>query len=457
MRFVQLGVEASSKSAMKTLAPQLSALMIILRSTGPVISTRRSSRSLGSFATVQSASRMAFVSGRKTGFQPPSSFACTSARRASRCRRSAPNLRSRATMKATASGVRTVSKPGRISPRIETPDGILALVIAVLSFSPPPLFQPLVGDGLVFLAHQGLAQPLVDERLEGEVARQPIGLLGEIERLVGVQRAELPRVQLLLQHRLAGIGDHDVGLAGGDLVEDRHVVAIDGDRRLLEIVAGEFLVGAAGIDDDARRRLVDAGERRVFVLFGAARDRRLAVDQIGDAEDALLLPLQADRDTAHRRVELAGGEVAHQVGPGGLDDLELDAERLGQRFRHVDVDALEFLARRIEEGEGLVVAGGADAQHAAGDDLVEQAAARHRRVLRVRGGDQQQQGKTQDADAAQHGSSPRYALHRLTRGRWRLITKAAEDGKEIFAAEFAAATHVSAPANEAAKNSISLA
>ena len=51
-RFSQVGVVESSKSAMKTFAPELSALMIILRSTGPVISTRRSSRSAGSGATV---------------------------------------------------------------------------------------------------------------------------------------------------------------------------------------------------------------------------------------------------------------------------------------------------------------------------------------------------------------------------------------------------------------------
>src|SRR3972149_3408261 len=41
IRLSQLGVLASSKSAMKTLAPQLRALMTILRSVGPVISTRR--------------------------------------------------------------------------------------------------------------------------------------------------------------------------------------------------------------------------------------------------------------------------------------------------------------------------------------------------------------------------------------------------------------------------------
>ena len=63
----QVGVEASSKSAMKTLAPELSALMIILRSTGPVISTRRSRRSWGSGATVQSLSRISGGLGQEVG------------------------------------------------------------------------------------------------------------------------------------------------------------------------------------------------------------------------------------------------------------------------------------------------------------------------------------------------------------------------------------------------------
>jgi hypothetical protein len=49
---------------MNTCAPEFSALMIILRSTGPVISTRRSSRSAGSGATFQSPSRTLAVSGR---------------------------------------------------------------------------------------------------------------------------------------------------------------------------------------------------------------------------------------------------------------------------------------------------------------------------------------------------------------------------------------------------------
>ena len=66
-RFSQVGVVESSKSAMKTLAPELRALMIILRSTGPVISTRRSWRSAGMGATVQGVSRIWRGRGEEVG------------------------------------------------------------------------------------------------------------------------------------------------------------------------------------------------------------------------------------------------------------------------------------------------------------------------------------------------------------------------------------------------------
>ena len=64
MLFRHVGAFESSKSAMKTLAPEFKALMIILRSTGPVISTRRSCRSVGIGATVHSELRTATVSAR---------------------------------------------------------------------------------------------------------------------------------------------------------------------------------------------------------------------------------------------------------------------------------------------------------------------------------------------------------------------------------------------------------
>ena len=49
----QVGEVESSKSAMKTFAPELSALISIFRSTGPVISTRLSFRFAGAGATLQ--------------------------------------------------------------------------------------------------------------------------------------------------------------------------------------------------------------------------------------------------------------------------------------------------------------------------------------------------------------------------------------------------------------------
>ena len=72
MTFSQVGELASSKSAMKTFAPELRALIIIFRSTGPVISTRRSRRALGASGTVHMPWRTLAVSGRKRGRSPAS-------------------------------------------------------------------------------------------------------------------------------------------------------------------------------------------------------------------------------------------------------------------------------------------------------------------------------------------------------------------------------------------------
>ena len=55
---------------MNTFAPEFSALMIILRSVGPVISTRRSCRSAGIGATFQSAVAHRAGLGRKSGQFP---------------------------------------------------------------------------------------------------------------------------------------------------------------------------------------------------------------------------------------------------------------------------------------------------------------------------------------------------------------------------------------------------
>ena len=117
-------------------------------------------------------------------------------------------------------------------------------------------------------------QPLVDESLQRDVALQPIGLFREIERLFRMYRAEHAGVKLLLVARLGRIRHHQVGIALGDLVEDRDVVVVDPDLRILDIGARKTLVGAAGIDDHARARLVDVGER--LVLCPCRRSARSA-------------------------------------------------------------------------------------------------------------------------------------------------------------------------------------
>src|SRR5262245_18087297 len=134
MQFSQVGEFASSKSAMKTFAPELSALITIFRSTGPVISTRRSAISSGNGATAHSPSRTGAVSARKSGTSPAFSRSSRSARRTSSSARRARNSRSRSVRNSTASGVRTSStligaSLARRSPRAAGDAGLVVLVV----------------------------------------------------------------------------------------------------------------------------------------------------------------------------------------------------------------------------------------------------------------------------------------------------------------------------------------
>src|SRR5215216_5467038 len=119
--FSQVGEFASSKSAMKPRAPELRALMTILRSVGPVISTRRSSSGGGAGATCQSPSRTSRVSGRKSSISPAAMRLRRSARRPSSWRRRSSKHSCRSATKARASSVRTVSKPSWIGALISMP------------------------------------------------------------------------------------------------------------------------------------------------------------------------------------------------------------------------------------------------------------------------------------------------------------------------------------------------
>ncbi len=78
--FPHVGEQESSKSAMNAFTGAFRALMIILRSTGPVISTRRSRRSCGTGATVQSPGAFSTAASgvcacTKSGVAPASSSA----------------------------------------------------------------------------------------------------------------------------------------------------------------------------------------------------------------------------------------------------------------------------------------------------------------------------------------------------------------------------------------------
>src|SRR5690349_10150129 len=116
---LQGGLKASSKSAMNTRAPELSALIIILRSTGPVISTRRSCRSAGAGATVK-------FSGAATN---DGRVPLRSSRTASSRRRSGSSSRWRRSTNASASLVMTSPPVGSVIAAVDDlrdADGLLA-------------------------------------------------------------------------------------------------------------------------------------------------------------------------------------------------------------------------------------------------------------------------------------------------------------------------------------------
>ena len=89
--FAHVGLLASSKSAMNTRAPELRALMSILASVGPVISTRRSDRSAGAGGTRHSALRTCAELSLKVGRTPRAKSAWSWRRRSSSSARRVPS------------------------------------------------------------------------------------------------------------------------------------------------------------------------------------------------------------------------------------------------------------------------------------------------------------------------------------------------------------------------------
>lgn len=99
-------------------------IVIILRSTGPVISTRRSRRSAGSGATFQSADRTRTVSSRKSGRAPLSIRACQRRRRSRSSLRLAANSSTSPARNLQASSVKTRASAGKAPPVNSKPPSV---------------------------------------------------------------------------------------------------------------------------------------------------------------------------------------------------------------------------------------------------------------------------------------------------------------------------------------------
>ncbi len=95
--------------------------MIIFRSVGPVISTRRFSRSSGTGATVHSPRRICSVSARKSGNLPASKSRCRCRRRRSNSSRRGANSRTSFSTNRKASSLRTSAPSSNAAARISNP------------------------------------------------------------------------------------------------------------------------------------------------------------------------------------------------------------------------------------------------------------------------------------------------------------------------------------------------
>ena len=142
------------------------------------------------------------------------------------------------------------------------------------------------------------------------------------------------------------------------------VARIAGRRRVLELGVGEAVVEAALVVGDLQPRLVEIGERLVFVLVGRADHQQLAVAHIRLGECRRARPLERAAHAGHRHVELVGGKIAEHRAERHLDVFDPDAERRPSVSERIHVEAVKP-AGRVPHAEHRRVHGGADAQHAA--------------------------------------------------------------------------------------------
>ena len=252
---------------MKTRAPELRALIIILASAGPVISTRRSSKSAGAGATVQSLARTSRVPGRKSGRSPASRAAWRSTPALEQVDRACgPNRRCRSATKASASSVRTRSEPGTVGPVTTTPGAAITNLAAA--------------DGRLDQAVR-LGRGHVDLPVVGHPERREVG-----RPVVQVRQDHPDLVEFLVpfEHRLGH--DPDRRLDAGAVVvgEDLEQGVADGPPGRVEVEVGRAIAPDRR-DLRGHEPVLGLGEGRVAVAREAAECRPggLHDDEVLDA------------------------------------------------------------------------------------------------------------------------------------------------------------------------------
>src|SRR6266852_6928 len=214
----QVGESESSKSAIKTFAPEFRALMIILRSAGPVISTRRSCRSAGTGAMVQSLLRMRSVSGRKSGIFPASISACRCTLRCKSSSRRSRKARTSVATKLMASGVNISANSGVTSPVISMlfRIGLLVVMGIILSNLGVQGAEPPAG---VWVSPSVYLMELRYLGRSGQRGRRRFAASDDLGYLVKVARADLAlvfggSVAVVFERELSllqfGVGGHAV-------------------------------------------------------------------------------------------------------------------------------------------------------------------------------------------------------------------------------------------------------
>ena len=134
--------------------------------------------------------------------------------------------------------------------------------------------------------------------------------------------------------------------------------------------AHERLVGATRIDADLDARAIDGFQIWEALTIGFSDQGTLAEREVRVSQAHDFLTLERSGNSRHRDVVAPVAKPGDEIRPTRLDELHLDAERVTERVRGVDVDAFE---RSIgaSEAERSVVPRGADYDVAAPDDRVE--------------------------------------------------------------------------------------